>query len=425
MDELKSMISGRVLVEGDDGFDEARTPWHLGVDQRVRAVVEVAGAADVVAAVRYAREHGLTVTAQAGGHGASGTADGAILLRTGALGGVEIDGRVARVGAGVRWGELLAAAEPLGLAGLAGSSPVVSVVGYTLGGGVSWFGRKYGPASDHVRAFDVVTAEGEQVRVDAASDPDLFWALRGGGGDFAVVTAMEFDLFPLPALYGGRITWPFEQARRVLETYREVTAEAPDELAVWFTALRIPGGPSFVTVDTTYLGEDPGDLLAPFDKIGGAIGDTRAVLPVSELGTIADEPTEPSAGVTRFSTLSDLSGPVIDVLLNALDAPVVGAALRHLGGALARQATGGGAAAPLAEPYYLQFVGMPAPDTDERIDALLASLADHRGRLKPFNGLSEGERVSEAFPEAVLDRLRRIKRERDPRGVITANHPVS
>ncbi|MEE2037091.1 FAD-binding oxidoreductase [Nocardiopsis sp. CT-R113] len=205
LDDLRGMLRGRVLVAGEEGFDGASRAWNLAVDQPVAAVVEAADADDVSALVRHARRSGLTVAVQPTGHGASGAVEGVVLLRTGALDGVEVDPvrRIARVGAGVSWGRVQEAAAAHGLTGLPGSSPVVGVTGYTLGGGLSWFGRRHGWAADSVRAFEVVDAEGERARVDAVSDPDLFWALRGGGGDFAVVTAMEFDLYPAPELYGG------------------------------------------------------------------------------------------------------------------------------------------------------------------------------------------------------------------------------
>ncbi|MEV1169443.1 FAD-binding oxidoreductase [Nonomuraea sp. NPDC049784] len=424
MNELKNLTNGRVFLPGDEGFDEARQPWNLAVDQPVRAVVEVADADDVAAAVGYARLHGLAVTAQPSGHGPSGDTEGTILLRTRGLGGVEIDNGVARVGAGVKWGEVLAAASPLGLTGLAGSSPVVSVVGYTLGGGLSWFSRKYGFAADAVRAFDVVDAEGTRIRVTADRDPELFWALRGGGGDFAIVTAMEFELRPAPLLYGGRIMWPIERAPEVLDAFREVTASAPDELTVWFDLLQIPGGSGFVMIDCTYLGEEPGGLLRPFDLIGGALSDSRRLLPVAELGSICDEPTDPSPGASRCELLTGLDDQVAGVLLGEPIDPLISLQIRHLGGALTRPADGGGAAGHLDEPYLLYGIGLPSEATAERLERLGKALVPFTSGRKPFTMLHGGEQAAAAFPRESLARLRDLKRSRDPHGVIRANFPV-
>ncbi|MEV0236357.1 FAD-binding oxidoreductase [Nonomuraea sp. NPDC050786] len=424
MDELRNLMNGRVLLPGDEGFDEARRPWNLAVDQPVRAVVEVADADDVAAAVGYARLHGLAVTAQPSGHGPSGDTEGTILLRTRGLGGVEIENGVARVGAGVKWGEVQAAASPLGLTGLAGSSPVVSVVGYTLGGGLSWFSRKYGFASDSVRAFDAVDAEGRRVRVTADRDPELFWALRGGGGDFAIVTAVEFELSPAPSLYGGRIMWPIERAPEVLAAFREVTASAPDELTVWYDLLQIPGGPGFVMVDSTYLGRDPGAPLRPFDLIGGAVSDSRRLLPVAELGSICDEPTDPSPGEGRCELLTGLDDQVAGVLLGEPIDPLVSVQIRHLGGALARPAESGGAAGPLDEPYLIFAFGQPSEATGERLERLGKALVPATSGRKPYTMLHGGEQAAAAFPRETLARLRDLKRSRDPHGVIRANFPL-
>lgn len=218
---------------------------------------------------------------QPSGHGASGDVDGLILVRTGLLNEVEVraEERVVRVGAGVTWGQVLAAAGPLGLTGLSGSAPGVSVTGYTLGGGVGWFSRKYGFASDSVRAIDIVDADGEPGRVTAESDPELFWALRGGGGDFAMVTALELELYPVPVLYGGRVIWPEHRTGEVYDAFLEITAEAPRGLSVWINRLRPPGAPPMVTLDLVYLG---GALAEP----GGGAGASGALAEPFLLGLL-------------------------------------------------------------------------------------------------------------------------------------------
>ncbi|MEV3983451.1 FAD-binding protein [Nonomuraea sp. NPDC049758] len=424
MNELRNMTAGPVLLPGDDGFDQARRPWNLAVDQQVRAVVEAADADDVAAVIGYARLHGLAVTAQPSGHGASGDTEGTILLRTGRLGGVEIRDGVARVGAGVKWGEVLAAASPLGLTGLAGSSPVVSVTGYTLGGGLSWFSRKYGFAADSVRAVEAVDADGGRVRVTAERDPELFWALRGGGGDFAIVTALEFDLHPAPTLYGGRIIWPADRAEHVMAAFREVTADAPEELSVWFQLLTPPGAPGFVMADCTYLGADPGALLRPFEAVGGAIADTRRRLPVAELASICDEPVDPSPGVGHTELLTRLDDEVAGVLAGEPIEPLLAVQVRHLGGAVARPVEGGGAVERLAEPYLVHALGLPSPEVAERMERLGKSLVPFSTGRRPFTMLHGGEQAAAAFSPETLARLRDLKRARDPLSVIRSNFPV-
>ncbi|MEV0585039.1 FAD-binding protein [Nonomuraea sp. NPDC050310] len=432
LNHLPDVLKGRVILPGDDGFDQATIAWNLTVRQPVAAVVEAADAEDVAALVRHARRAGLTVTAQPSGHGASGDVEGLILLRTGLLNDVEVrpEERVARVGAGATWGQVLAAAGPFGLTGLAGSAPGISVTGYTLGGGVGWFSRKHGLASSGVRAIDIVDADGEPGRVTAESDPDLFWALRGGGGDFAMVTALELDLYPAPALYGGRVIWPEHRAGQVYDAFLEITAEAPRELSVWINRLQPPGAPPMVTLDLAYLGEEAQakELLARLDRIADAISDNRGLMPVADLGAIAAEPTQPAPPIARAELLTGLDAGAVEILLAKPVAPLINVQIRHLGGALAEPGDGAGAAGAVAEPYLLGLVGLGLPHAAEATRAkqaeVVADLAAHISGRKPYTVLSPGETAAAAFSGSTLARLREIKRARDPHRVFRANYPV-
>ncbi|PZG17598.1 FAD-linked oxidase [Nonomuraea aridisoli] len=426
---LGDEVRGTVLAGGEEGFEQARRPWNLAVEQHVLAVVEAADADDVAALVRHASLAGLTIATQPSGHGATGDTDGVILLRTIRLDALDIDPgeRIARVGAGVTWGRVLEATGAYGLAGLAGSSPVVTVTGYTLGGGLSWFGRRHGFASQSVRAFDVVDAIGARARVTADSDPDLFWALRGGGGDFAVVTAIEFALHPAPRLYGGRLLWPADQAPAVLDAYRQVTGAAPEELTLWYDLLRFPGAAPMVAVDATFLG-DGGDaeaLMSPLEKIPGRLSDSRAMLPIARLGSITAEPTDPGPGVTRAELLTGLTDEVAAALLRRPIDPLLSVQLRHLGGALARPS--GTPAGRLEEPFALYLFGVPGQDggaaVRERMRQSTGALVPHSGR-KPFTFLAAGESAASAFTPDALARLRALKRARDPRGIFRSDFPV-
>ncbi|WP_378733847.1 FAD-binding oxidoreductase [Nocardia brasiliensis] len=432
-EELRGALTGQVLLPGDEGFDGVARPWTLTVTQPVAAVVRAADAEDVAAVVAYARRAGVPVVAQPTGHGASGGIEDAILLRTGRLDSVRIDAerRVARVGAGANWGQVQAAAAAHGLTGLAGSNPVVGVTGYTLGGGLSWFSRKYGWASDAVRAFEIVDATGTPTRVTAANDPELFWALRGGGGDFAVVTALEFDLVPAPALYGGRVMWPGSRTRAVFEAFQEITATAPDELSVWFHRLQFPDAPPMVALDAAYLGDAAAGraLLARLDVIEDPIADTRGVLPVASLGDITAEPTDPSPALSRAELLTDLGDAVLKTLVDEPISPLVNIQIRHLGGALAQARPAGAARGPVTEPYLLYAFGLGLPHLAAAVKARNAEVVDaisgHISGLKPYTFLTPDESAAAAFDEATLTRLRAIKRNRDPQSVIRANYPVS
>ncbi len=218
LDTLRSASQGPVIGPGEDGWDAARQAWNLTADQRPAAVASVTNVRDVVAAVDFSRANGLRVAAQATGHAATALEDleRTLLVKTLRIGDIEIDPvtRQARVGAGVLWGDLGVAAAEYGLAGLGGSSPDVGVVGYALGGGIGWLSRPYGLASNSITAIELVTAQGELVRVDRDHEPDIFWALRGGGGSFGIVTALEMSLVPLTEVYAGSVDLACRACRR-------------------------------------------------------------------------------------------------------------------------------------------------------------------------------------------------------------------
>lgn len=427
---LDTVVRGRVLTGGDAGFEAASRPWNLAVEQSPVAVVEVADAGDVAAVVRWAGGRGLSVAVQPTGHGATGSASGAVLVRTRALDGVEVDPvrRTARVGAGVSWGRVQEAAAVHGLSGLPGSSPGVGVVGYTLGGGLSWFGRRHGWAADAVRAWEVVGADGVRARVSAESDPDLFWALCGGGGDVAVVTGVELELFEAPELYAGAVVWPAERAAQVAAVYEEVLAGAPEELSVWWSLHRFPGAEPLVSVQAAFLGSAAAGekLLAPLASVGGAVRDTLGALPLTGLGSVTGDPVDPTPGVSRAELLTGEVGRWSEALAAEPLDPLFGVQVRGLGGALAGPS--GTPFGPLSEPFYAYAFGAPmgpggAEAVRGRLDRLFAGVAVS-GR-KPLTALTGGEPVGRVFSPAVVERLARIKRERDPHGVVRAAHPVS
>jgi FAD binding domain len=445
-DELRDLLPGRVLVPGDAGWDAARMPWIVNIDQQPRAVVTVTSAQDVVTVVKFARVNGLTVAAQPGGHGGTRALDDTILLRTRGLGVIEVDvdAATARVGAGVKWGELMTALDGTGLVGLAGSTPDTTVVGLSVGGGMSWFGRAYGLASDSLVALEIVDANGELARVTAESDPDLFWAIRGGGGDFGIITAAEVALHPAATIYGGRLMWPIEHAADVLRAFQTVTASAPDELTVWFHLLRFPPlpeipepirGGSFVSFDLTYLGDAGAaeKLIAPVRALPAPMIDTLGLVLPSALGDILQEPLDPMPALERSLLLSTLPDAAMDALLGVagpdVESMLLIVQLRHLGGALARPAAHPGAVGTVDEAYQLFLLGVPA--VPQLVEPLLGQLAEAEQAMAPFasdrrmfNFLGGAADPAQAFTPDALERLRAIKAERDPFGVIRSNRPV-
>ena len=268
LDNLSERLDGDLYRPGDADWDEARTAWNLAVDQQPAAVVVAESAADVAHTVRAARVEGLRVAPQGTGHAAAAIGDltGTILLRTTRMRGVDVDpqDRRARVEAGVIWQEVTDAAAEHGLAALAGSSHDVGVFGYSLGGGLSWLARKHGLAANTILAAEIVDANGAIRRIDADSDPELFWAIRGGGGSFAIVTAIELRLFPIEEVVAGVLFFPLERASEVLNAWLEWTTEAPEDVTSCGRIMRFPPfpevpeplrGKAFALVEAVFAGE--------------------------------------------------------------------------------------------------------------------------------------------------------------------------
>ena len=357
---------------------------------------------------------------------------------------MDTERRTARVGAGVKWGTLLAALEPTGLLALAGSSPDPTVVGYLLGGGASWFGRAFGLAAHDITAVELVDADGELRRVTASSDPDLFWALRGGGGGLGIVTALELRLHEAPPVYGGRLMWPLEMARPVLQEFRRITATAPDMLTLWAHLLRFPPlpdlpeeirGRSFASVDLTYLGapEEAEALIAGLRSVPGLVSDSLRVVPLGALGSICAEPVDPMPTRETGRLLHELDAAAVDRLVDAAgaeqDLPLPVVQLRHLGGAFARASATDGPVGAIEEEYAAFLLGVPvSADSARAIDGAVAGVLEALGPAVSqrvlYNFLGGSTDPSAAFAPQALQRLRAIKRVADPQAVFRANRPI-
>ncbi len=437
-----------VILPEHPAYDDARRAWNLAADQRPAAVVQARSAADVVGAVALAAEYGLQVAGQSTGHLAAALPDldRTILVRT-MIGGVEVDpvARRARVGAGAIWQDVIDAAAPHGLAALSGSTHDVGVVGYVLGGGLSWLARAKGLAANHVHAIEVVTADGRLVRCDAGSDPDLFWALRGGAGNFGVVTAIEIDLFEITEVFAGMTVWPASQAREVLEAWTTWCATAPESVTTAFRLLRLPPIPELpeplqdtpvVVVDGAVLagaGEPADETLAPLRRIGTPIMDTWGPMPPAGLVQIHMDPPEPVPGIGDGILLGDLDDAAIDAFLEAGDPQVVRplllAELRQLGGAVGRAPEGAGARGSLEGRFQLFAVGLPmGPDDGEAIDRRLEKLL---GALRPWatgtvylNFADRGGPARRGFQPEAYERLRDVRGVWDPQERFVGSHRI-
>ncbi|MBB4934054.1 FAD/FMN-containing dehydrogenase [Lipingzhangella halophila] len=440
---LRAELSCEVTGPGDTDWEKRRVAWNTHVDQHPAAVVVPEGAEDIRAAVAFARKHALAVAVQPNGHGATTALSGTILIRPVRLRDITVDTerRRVRVQAGAKWKELQEALDGTGLMGLPGSTADNSVIGYHLGGGLSWFGRTYGPAAEYIRSLEVVTPEGELREVTAENDPELFWALCGGGGDFGVVVSMEIELLDERPVYGGRLMWAAEHAEEVLRAYVATTRAAPVELSVWLWFVTFPPidaipaelqGRSFANVDATFLGtaEDAEKYLDPLREVPGMEADTLGPVSVTRIDEVAGEPTDPMPAVDWSQLVTKIDEEFLKRLLELNwpggGSPVV-AQLRHVGGALARP--GATAASGLAGEYLLTTVGVPITEEDAEAihrhdERLEAALADRLAGYGHPNMLGHDTRTQRAHSPENLEHLRRIKRERDPAGVLRGNRPV-
>jgi FAD/FMN-containing dehydrogenase len=436
-----------LVLPHDPGWDEARLAWNLAVDQQPAAVALPDSAADVAAVVRWARRRALRVAAQGTGHGAAalGSLAHTVLVKTERMRGIEIDevAETARVDAGVLSAEVTEAAAEHGLAMLAGSSRDVGTVGYTLGGGLSWFARRHGLAANSVTAVELVKADGELVRADPDNHADLFWALRGGGGAFGVVTALEFALYPIAEVYAGVLFFPLERGAEVLRAWRRWTESVSDDVSSVGRLLRFPAlphvpeplrGGSFVVVEAAYIGEEASaaEVLHPLRELAPAL-DTFATVPVERLGSLHMDPDRPVAGVGDGMLLADLPDDAIDALVKVAGAgsnsPLISVELRHLGGALDRSAPGHGALDKLHARFAVGAVG--AAPTPERaavvrahVEAVQSALAGWDAGRDFLNFTQRRERGERLFGTATYRRLQAVKAHVDPDDVFRSNHPI-
>ena len=447
VDDLRSRVHGPVYAAGDDGLVAEVATWNLAVTHTPAIAVGATCAADVATAVSFATAHGLKVAVQATGHGPVRNAAGSLMISTRRMQGVTIDRMrgTARVEAGVKWIKVLEAAAPFGLTGLCGSSSDVGVVGYTLGGGLGSLARKYGFSADSVLSVELVTADGVLRTVCAEEQPELFWAVRGGKGNFGIVTALEIELVPLTTLYAGGIFFAGDDAAAVLHAYRAWAPTLPEDVTTSVAVLRMPPmeelppplrGQTVVHLRFAYSGLDEAEaesLIAPMKGAGtillGFVGPMRT----DEMDAIHMDPVDPLPAWEKGMLLGDLAAETVDVLLAAagpqVDVPLVMVELRQLGGALARQPEAPNAVAGRGAPWMVVVLGPGIPELAHVVPAVgrgvlraLEPWAAPGCLLNHLGDVSGPEEVAAAYPPATLERLRAVKRAVDPAGIFSFGH---
>jgi hypothetical protein len=442
-------ISGRIATPDNSDWDEARAAWNLAADQNPSAVAFVESAEDVAAAVRFAAAHDLKVAGQGSGHGAVavGSLADTILIKTERMRGIEVDAgaRAARVEAGALVLELSQAAQAHGLSSLPGSSPDVGVTGFTLGGGLSWLGRRYGFACNRVRAIELVTADGEPRTVDRETEADLFWALRGGGGDYAIVTALQLDLVPVADAYAGALLYPAAVGAEAVRAYRDWAATVSEDVTSVVRFIRPPDLPdvpeplrntSLLTIDGACIGSQS-EGEAAFEPLRAALGeptmDTLGQIPAAGLCRIHMDPEQPVPGLGHHKVLRELPDDAIETFCGLADpqsSPLLLTELRQLGGALGRPDEDGGALTHLDAAFVMLGIGLPmTPELGQAIEGRLDQLDEAMDPWAADGGyFNFAERPCDAdaiLPADVCARLAEVKRNWDPDGRIVANHTVS
>ena len=456
---LRAGLRGTAHAPGEEGYEEASRAWNLAALQQPALVVVAGGAADVMAAVRFAGEGGLGVGVMATGHGVGVACDGGVLINTSGMRGVRVDpvARTARVEAGALWTDLIHESHVHGLAGLLGSTSQVGIVGYTMGGGFGWLGRKYGFNAASVREADVVTADGELVRVSAEEHPDLFWGLGGGCGNFGIVTSLKFDLYPvgmlypIAMLYGGILIYPVENALEVLDVYARWSADLPDEMTSGVAFLNVPPlpalpeplrGKSVIALRGCYCGETPGDgeeLVRPMrEELGEPIMDTFGMMPYAAMDSISMDPVDPMGVRQHSEMLGDLSPEAIRTLVEVAGSgsgsPLIVLELRQLGGALTRDAAHLSTMGKGDSKFIMNGVG--AAFTPEMAEGVLAFLARVTEATRPFQtgdtyvnfmelDDASAERVKAAYAPEDFERLVALKDRYDPQNVFRFNRNIA
>lgn len=441
---LADHVTGPVILPGHDGYDQARQVFNARFDRRPAAVVRAADLGDVVATIRFARDHGLDLAVRGGGHSMAGhgTIDGGVVLDLSPMGRVDLDpaGRTAWAQAGVTAGRYTAAAHEHGLATGFGDSPGVGIAGLTLGGGIGWLARKHGLTADQLLATELVTADGDVLQVDAETQPDLFWALRGGGGNVGVVTRLRYRLHEVATVLGGMLLLP--ASPQALQEFVAIADAAPDELSTIVHVGKAPPlpfvpeahhGRLVMIVMLVYAGDlDAGErVVAPIRGIAEPIVDALRPMPYPAM--FEEEGPPRAAMAVRSTFLDDLDDATATLLFDHLDAattPMSAVQLRVLGGALGRVPVEATAFAHRRRRMLLNVVAASEQPDDPAREAWVVGLLDAlrpatTGAFVNFMADEDTARVAEAYPHGAYERLAAIKARYDPTNLFRGNHNIT
>ncbi len=445
---LQQQVEGRVITPQDADYDPVRQGHNLSIIHYPALILVPATAKDIVIGVRYARAAGLPIAVQTTGHGIPYPADDSLLIVTTSMRGVELnlETETVSVEAGVIWQDVLDVLLPHGLAPLLGSSPHVGVVGYTLAGGIGYLGRKYGYAADSVVAIDIVTADGELRHLSTTENSDLFWGLRGGTGNFGVITALEFKVYPVAQLYGGNMTYLGEAARDVLRFYRDWVKTLPDEMTTSFAIVKLPDIPQLppairgktqVFIRGAYTGDlrEGERIVQEWLDWRMPVENTFRVMPFSEIATISNDQVDPVATYATNNQFTELTDEAIDIIIQRATDPashIFANELRNIGGVISRTATDHSAISN-RDAQFIYIIGTPVFDI-AALPAIQAHIKQSQALLQPhfsggayFNFMAGDEaagRAKDVYGTAHYERLLALKAKYDPENVFRFTFPL-
>jgi FAD/FMN-containing dehydrogenase len=444
-------LHGRLVLPGAEGYDEARKVWNGLIDRRPAMIAQCADEGDVAAAVNFAREHTLLVAVRGGGHNVAGfgTCDGGIVIDLSEMKGITVDpkARTARAQGGLTWGEFDAGTQAHGLATTGGLVTTTGIAGFTLGGGIGWLMRKHGLTIDNLLEVEMVTADGTSLKASAKEHPDLFWAVRGGGGNFGVVTAFTYRLHPVgPTIYGGAAFYPAAKARDLLRFYREWVRTQPDDLTTllaFATAPPLPfipphlQGTPMVAVALCYAGPmDEGEaVVKPLRDFAPPAVDVIGPMPYGALQGMFD-PGAPKGILAYWKTeyLRDLDDRVVDTLVAhvaRMGGPFAQVHLHHVEGAVGRVGADATAFGRRDAPFILNVVGLWMDPAQS--DAQRSWVREFARAVEPLGTGSryvnfmddEGEKgVKAAYGPTKYARLAELKKRYDPRNLFRVNQNI-
>jgi hypothetical protein len=449
--ELAEGVRGEVIRPADAGYDDARAVWNGAIDRHPALIVRCAGVADVMRAVEFARSEQLVVAVRGGKHSIPGfsTVDGGIVIDLSPMQGIRVDpeARTVRAQGGVTWSALDHETQAFGLAVTGGLVSSTGIAGFTLGGGIGWLMRKHGLTADNLIGADVVTADGRLVHASADENPELFWGLRGGGGNFGIVTSFEYKVHPVgPVVMGGPVIYPGSMAGDILRFYREWSKDAPDELTTLVSLATAPPAPfipeewhgkRIVIIPGVYAGsvEDGERAMRPLRQLGEPVADLMGPLPYVAMQSLLDPLWGPGAhNYFKAGWLRGLDDRAIDTLVDYhrdASSPKSEIHVHQMGGAVARVGAGATAFGDRSAPFLLNIIA--STFTAEGYDDAVGWAQGLHGAMDPsltggtyvnFISAEGPDRVRDAYSADTYERLRALKREYDPGNLFRLNQNV-